>query len=87
MTKIEKINVKALATSIGAAWGLCMLFLGFAAKYGYGILAISVMSSIYVGFKPTGTGAIVGAAWGFIDGAILGAVIAIVYNAVAKANL
>ena len=34
MTKIDEINVKALATSLGAAWGLCMLFLGFSANYG-----------------------------------------------------
>ncbi|MFH1788066.1 MAG: bacteriophage holin [Candidatus Altiarchaeota archaeon] len=81
---MDKLSVKALSTGVGVAWGLCMLILGCLARHGWGTLAVSVMSSVYAGFRPTYAGAILGAAWGFIDGAILGAVIALVYNAVAS---
>jgi hypothetical protein len=42
------------------------------------------MASFYIGFKPTFLGGVIGAIWGFIDGAIGGVIIALVYNAIAR---
>ncbi len=45
---------------------------------------VDVISSLYIGFGPRFTGGIIGALWGCIDGAIGGAIIAIVYNAMVR---
>ncbi len=81
---MEKLSVKGLAIGLGAAWALCVLFIGWVAIFGWATNMVDVMSSVYIGFKPTFLGGIIGAAWGFVDGAIGGLVIALIYNAVAK---
>ena len=79
-----KLNVKALAIALGSAWALCMLFAGWASIFGWSTKFVEIMSSVYIGFEPTFLGGIVGAIWGFVDGAIAGLVIAIIYNVVSK---
>jgi len=81
---MEKLSVKGLAVAIGGAWAICMLFLGWVAIFGWGVKVVEVISSVYIGFSPTFFGGIIGAAWGFIDGAIGGAIIALVYNAIVR---
>ncbi len=81
---MEKLNVKALAVGLGASWAVCMLFVGWVSIFGWGTKFVEMMSSVYIGFTPTFLGGIIGAVWGFIDGAIGGAIIAVVYNAIAK---
>ncbi len=81
---MEKLSVKGLAIGLGASWAICMLFAGWASIFGWCTEFVEVMSSIYVGLKPTFLGGIIGAVWGFIDGAIGGLIIAVVYNAVTK---
>jgi len=81
---MDKLDVKALAFGLGVSWALCMLFIGWVGAFGWGTKIIEVMSSLYIGFKPTFLGGIIGAIWGFIDGAIGGLIIALVYNAVVK---
>ena len=81
---MERLNVKALAVGLGASWAVCMLFLGWVSIFGWGTKFVEMMSSVYIGFTPTFLGGIIGAVWGFIDGAIGGAIIAVVYNAIAK---
>jgi len=81
---MNKIDVKALAIAFGSAWGLMLLFVGWAAMFGWSTEFVEMMDSTYIGFKPTFLGGIIGGIWGFVDGAIGGVIIAIVYNAVAK---
>ncbi|NOY80584.1 MAG: membrane-associated protein [Kiritimatiellaeota bacterium] len=81
---MEKLNVKALAVGLGSSWALCMLFAGWGAMLGWGGKFVEVMASVYVGLTPTFLGGIVGAVWGFADGAVGGLVIGLVYNALAK---
>ena len=69
---------------LGVSWAACMLFVGWAAVFGWGVKFVDVMSSVYIGFEPTVVGGIVGALWGFVDGAIGGLLIAVVYNRVAE---
>jgi hypothetical protein len=45
---------------------------------------VTVLSSLYIGYSPTFLGGIIGGIWAFVDGAIAGAIIAWVYNLVAK---
>jgi len=79
---MEKLNVKALAIGLGVSWGFAMLFVGWASIFGWGSKIVEVMSSLYIGFASSFSGGIIGAIWGFFDGAIGGAIIAFVYNAV-----
>ncbi len=81
---MSKLDIKALALAGGVLWGLYMLCLGFMAMFGWGTSFLSVMSSIYIGFRPTFPGAIVGGLWGFLDGAVAGGIIAFVYNLTAR---
>ena len=81
---MERLNVKALAVAVGASWGVCMLFLGLISVFGWGERFVDLMASVYVGYKPTLLGSIIGAAYGFVDGAIGGAIVALIYNVVAK---
>lgn len=81
---MEKIDVKALAIGLGLSWGLGMLLVGEAAAFGWGGKFVDVISSVYIGFAPTLLGGVIGGIWGFFDGAIGGALIALFYNAFAK---
>jgi hypothetical protein len=82
---MDRFNVKALSIAGGVLWGMYMLLIGWAAwLFNWGSGFVAAMSSVYIGFRPTFFGGIVGAVWGFIDGAVAGAIIAWVYNSVAK---
>ena len=80
-----RLQVKSLAIAMGVLWGGCMLMVGVAHQIwpGYGGAMLDLASSIYPGFHPGGYGeAVVGGLYGLVDGAVAGAVIAWVYNAV-----
>ncbi len=81
-----KLKIGALAVAIGVIWGGCMFLVGLAhlAWPGYGGGFLNLAASIYPGFNPDGglISVIVGTGYGLVDGAVGGAVIAWVYNAV-----
>jgi hypothetical protein len=81
---MEKISIKGLTLGLGVSWAFCMLFVGWASMFGWGVKFVEMMSSVYIGFAPTLLGGIIGAIWGFVDGAIGGAIIAFVYNLVVR---
>jgi len=83
---MERLSIRGLAVGLGVAWGVCMLFTGWVAIFGWCGKFVEVMASVYIGFKPTFIGGIIGGSWGFIDGAIGGTIIAFVYNLVARKN-
>lgn len=78
------LKAKALALSFAIVWGAGMLLLGWIAAFGWGVEAVEVLSSFYIGFKATFWGGVIGAIWGFIDGFIGGFFIAFFYNLFAK---
>jgi hypothetical protein len=82
---MDRLNVKALTIAGGILWSLYMLCIGWASwLIGWGTGFVTAMSSVYIGFRPTFFGGIIGAVWAFLDGAVAGAIIAWVYNRVAK---
>jgi len=81
---MNKLNVKALAIAGGVTWGLGLLLLGVTGIFGWGAEAVSLLGSFYIGYSPSPAGAAIGAVWGLADGAIGGAVIALIYNWAAK---
>src|SRR4051812_44110474 len=82
-----KLSVKATAISCGVIWGSTMLTCGLInlAKRSYARKFLKMMSTIYPGFHNSRTVAdvLVGAGYGFTDGAAAGALFARVYNRVA----
>lgn len=81
---MEKLSVKGLAIGLGVAWGLCILFVAWAASFGWGEKFVEVIASVYIGYEAGFLGGLIGAVWGFIDGAIGGLIIAVTYNAVTR---
>lgn len=79
-----KLQIKALALTIGAVWAASILLVGIAHLLwpGYGGAFLDLAASIYPGFHPAnGFGAVViGSLYGLVDGAVGGAMVAWVYN-------
>lgn len=83
-----KLNVRALAITAGLLWAGAMLIVGIANMIipGYGMVFLTVMSSIYPGYHPgTGIASIInGTLYGLVDAGIGGGVFAWLYNCLAK---
>ncbi|OGN61670.1 MAG: hypothetical protein A3F40_03810 [Chlamydiae bacterium RIFCSPHIGHO2_12_FULL_27_8] len=75
-----KLSVKSFSLSFGIAFGIYMLFLGWVSAFGWGIRDVTIISNLYIGYGPTFIGGIIGAIWGFVDGAICGYLISTFYN-------
>ncbi|MCL7414051.1 MAG: bacteriophage holin [ANME-2 cluster archaeon] len=81
---MEELSVKALSLGIGGTCALYLLLLGWASIFGWGTDLVEIISPVYLGYNSTFIGGIIGALWGFVDGAIAGAIIALIYNAVVR---
>ena len=82
------VNLKAAALTVGLVWaGLGMFVTGVGNLLipGYGQALLDVMASVYPGYTATPTVAqvIIGTLYGLLDGAIVGAVFAWLYNTIA----
>ena len=76
-----KLNVKALALTLGILWG-CSVFLitWWIILFEGSTGEITLIGKIYRGYCISPVGSIVGFAWGFVDGLIGGAIFGWVYN-------
>lgn len=81
---MNKLHIKSFTIACGITWGLAMLFLAWVSSFGWGIRDVSVISDLYLGYKPTFLGGIIGALWGFVDGAIGGFLLSYFYNLLLK---
>jgi hypothetical protein len=82
---MTKLNVRALALAFGVTWAIGILVLGLAARiFGVGVPMVTLFGSAYLGFTPTFMGTAIGAVWALVDGAIAGAIVALVYNCAQK---
>jgi len=82
-----KLNVKAFGLSLGILWGASLIIMALVAMYSannYGAGFVSAVGTLYIGYKITIPGAIIGGIWGFIDAGIGGAILAWLYNKLAK---
>lgn len=81
---MQKLSVKGLSLALGISWSVCILLTGWASMFGWGSGLVEVMSSIYIGYEAGFVGGLIGAAWGFVDGAVAGLFIALLYNFFSK---
>jgi len=80
-----KLDVKAFGLAFGIMWGALMFLLGLTNIFcHWGIVIQEVMANLYIGYKPTFLGSIIGGIWGFFDAGIGGVIIAWLYNKLAK---
>ncbi len=78
---MTKLDVRAFGLMLGCIWSAGVLVLGVVSMLSnWGTRIVKLFSTVYIGYKATLWGSLIGAAWGFIDGAISGMVIAWVYN-------
>lgn len=80
-----RLNVKAMAIAFGLTWGVLAIFLVGLANLiwsGYGEEFLRLAASIYPGYHATRSfgQVIVGTLYGFVDGAVGGAIFAWLYN-------
>jgi hypothetical protein len=79
------LNLRALASALGLAWGGGVFLVGIAHLMwpGYGGTFLDLIASVYPGYQVGGFGTvIVGTLYAILDGAICGVVIGWLYNAV-----
>jgi hypothetical protein len=79
-TMNQRLHVWALTLSLGIVSAIFMLFFGWMGALGWGTEMIKSFTNFYIGFEPTFIGGIIGAVWGFVEGAITGWLIAVIYN-------
>jgi hypothetical protein len=83
-----RVSVSALALTLGVFWGAAMLIVALANLIwpGYGRAFLDLAASIYPGYRPgSGLGSVVvGTLYALVDGAVGGAVVAWIYNVVAR---
>ena len=76
-----RLNIKAFALALGITWGLGCFIMGLAGiRHEAAATLVRAVGAMYIGFAPTPLGSVIGLAWGFLDGAIAGAVFAWLYN-------
>ncbi|MBI2148037.1 bacteriophage holin [Candidatus Woesearchaeota archaeon] len=78
---LDTLHPRNLGLSLGILTGLYMLLLGLLAAFtGRGVSLVGFIGTFYWGYEPTLLGSLAGAAWGFLDGFIGGALVALLYN-------
>jgi hypothetical protein len=81
---MQRLSVSAMALGFGLTWAVAVLSIGWTSTFGWGTRIVEVLSSLYVGYAPGFLGGTIGALWALVDGAIGGAIFALVYNAVVR---
>ncbi len=77
---MQPLSIKGLAIALGVSWGGGVVLLGLAGSIGWGRPLVDVLGSVYLGYRPSFTGSLIGGLWAFTDGALGGIVIAWLYN-------
>ncbi len=84
------LNVRALAVSVAIVWGVGFMLVGLLNLIfpSYGVAWLELGAALYPGYAgPAGLGSvIVVTMYGLVDGAVAGAVLAWLYNLVARSG-
>ena len=80
---------KIFPISFGFGWGIVsgvgwMLLCWSAARWGFGVAIVNLMSSVYRHLAPTFIGGLWGFFWGFLNMFIVGIFLALIYNCSCK---
>ncbi|MBN2135227.1 MAG: bacteriophage holin [Acidobacteria bacterium] len=76
-----KLNIKALALTIGLVWGVgIFLFTWWVIIFEGSTAEPTIIAKLYRGYDISPFGSLIGLIWGFLDGLIGGALIGWIYN-------
>ncbi|MCK4432174.1 MAG: bacteriophage holin [Candidatus Aminicenantes bacterium] len=79
-----KLNVKAFALTCGLVWGLTLFFITWWIIVFEGVTCEpTLIGRVYRGYSISLAGSFIGLAWAFVDGLIIGAIFAWLYNLIA----
>ena len=79
-----KLNIKAFALAAGLVWGINWFFLTWFMILFDGIThEITIIGRMYRGWTLSPVGSIVALLWGFLDGFLIGLLVAWIYNKLA----
>jgi len=80
-----KLNVKVYALTCGIVWGLANLFVTYwLLAFDASGTTIAKLGKVYLGYTYSWIGGLIGLIWGFVNGLIVGAIFAWLYNKLAK---
>lgn len=80
-----KLSIKAFGLAGGIVWGAIIALCGWLAWLtGWGEETVTLFRTFYFGYGPTFFGGLLGGLCGLVDGFIIGAVFAWLYNKLAK---
>jgi len=80
-----KLNVKAFALAVGLMWGINWFALTWWMMAFDGIThEVTLIGRMYRGFNLSPAGSLVALLWGFLDGFIIGLMIAWIYNQIVE---
>jgi hypothetical protein len=74
------VNARALGLAAGTLWGIAVVLLAIVSRTGWGEQWRVLLEDAYIGYDETITGSLIGAGWGFADGAIAGIALGWLYN-------
>ncbi len=79
------MSVRSLALTVAIFWSSSLFFLAWwLILTGNAEGPTTLLERIYIGYSFTPIGSVIGAAWGFVDGGIAGAIFAWLYNLINK---
>ena len=79
------MSVRSLALTVAIFWSISLFFLAWwLILIGNAEGPTTLFERIYIGYSFTPIGSVIGAAWGFVDGGIAGAIFAWLYNLINK---
>ncbi|RLA88218.1 MAG: hypothetical protein DRG20_06460 [Deltaproteobacteria bacterium] len=82
-----KLDVKAFALTCGIVWGIGLFILTWWIILFHGATdQLTFIGRVYIGYRITPLGSVIGLAWAFVDGLIGGAIFAWLYNLFAKSS-
>ncbi len=76
----ETLNTRKFMIAWGVTFAILFFLFGIAGMMGIGTDFVDMASHMYIGFTPTFIGSLVGAFWGYVEGTVLGLLIAYIYN-------
>lgn len=57
---MQPLSVKGLGIALGISWGAGVFLLGLGGSLGWGRPVVDVLGSVYLGFRPSLTGSLIG---------------------------
>jgi len=79
-----KLKVLALGLALGIVWGVGIFLITLLTVLKGGGMHLALLSAVYFGYKVSWLGSIIGLCWGFVNGLVVGIVVAWIYNLFVK---